>query len=258
MKPCAYFLSLLLLVLFSAQEVRAEPADSLQKGLDAFHAGEFEQSRRAFADALREHGPSAQLYYNHGLALQKSGDDGGAVLAYLRALALDPGQMQARSALDALAAEKKLAVPEPGLADGIIRWAGAGTAWTLGAVAGWIGLLAAGTAFFRRQNRLPWVLGAVLFLGTSGALLGVAATADPLLVSQSLGVIQGKNSVALRANPVEAAGALTNLPPGTVVEVLSERTPWVYVAVPGGKNGWLSRTDLALVVPGPDAQAPET
>lgn len=245
------------LFLLTPGNAPAQNSGPLEKGLEAFHAGNHEEARRAFTEALRQHGPAARLYFNQGLALQQGGDTGGAVLAYLRALVLEPSMPQAREALAELAAEKNLTLPVGGPADELIRRAGAGTVWTLGAVLGWIGVLAAGAAFFRARQRGLCITLAVVCLGVSGAFLGLALVGDPLLSGRTLGVVQGGEALPLRANPVEAAGAVTRVPPGTIMEILSERSPWAYVEIPGGKKGWLPMAGVASVVPGSEPGAGE-
>lgn len=65
-------------------------ASKLDDALSAYDAGDYSRSIEIYKDLMKEKGVSAPLLYNLGNAYVKTGDYGQAMLAYRRALNLDP------------------------------------------------------------------------------------------------------------------------------------------------------------------------
>lgn len=239
----------LAVVFAAAVFVSAARANPVQEGVEAFAAGDHAAASRSFQLALDQHGPSAQLYFNRGLAAWHAGEIPQAVVSLLRAEALDSSQKQASEVLAAVAAEKNLVLPQTSELAGFARRIGIGPLWVAGSMISWAAIFVLVLGLFREAKR-AWVLAgglALLLLGSG--LLGMASVSDPLFASRNLAVIESAKPVAARNNPVETAGTIENLPPGSVVGILSQRGNWAFCELPGGKEGWLGVDSLLAVFP---------
>lgn len=90
----------IILVLLSVSGIHAESAGLVQSADSAFTAGEFDKSARLYSEAIDSLGASADLYYNLGNAYYRTGKPGQAILAYERALRIDPTHTDARVNLE--------------------------------------------------------------------------------------------------------------------------------------------------------------
>jgi len=240
------------IVLFAAVALAvcaAAPESSNQDGIAALGGGDAAKAGRSFQLALDQHGPSAALYFNRGLAAMEAGEIPQAMVSFLRATALDPSQSEANSALRQLAMENNLLLPTPPAWVALARQIGVGPLWVMGSIFSWVAVIALGVAAFRSQRR-GWLLFAGVCLLTLGsASLAGAWLADPLVSERNWAVVDSTKPVAARSNPVETSGAVENLPPGSVIQILSERANWVYCVLPTGKNGWLTSEQILAVIP---------
>lgn len=76
-------------------------ADQLDQQADsAYSADRFEEAATLYRQAIDSYGPSAALYYNLGNSYYRLGAPGKAIVAYERALRIDPTFADARANLD--------------------------------------------------------------------------------------------------------------------------------------------------------------
>lgn len=88
-----------LILLIGTFAMRAESPLTAQAD-SAYNADEFRQAADMYLNVIQEEGPSAKLYYNLGNTYYRLGEMGNAILAYERALRLDPSDKDARNNLD--------------------------------------------------------------------------------------------------------------------------------------------------------------
>ena len=72
-------------------------ADGMQNEERSVRIQRFMESERLFQAALSEHGPTAALWTNIGTAALQAERPGAAILAYRRALILDPAYDRAKN-----------------------------------------------------------------------------------------------------------------------------------------------------------------
>lgn len=242
------FLCLTLGILLGISCLHAEETQSpFELGLTSLQQGDGGAAARSFQLAIDQGTASAEIYFNLGLAQEKAGELPNAVVSYLRAWALNPQQPEALQALEKLAKANNFSLPVVGRAQLVVQRMGTHALWIVGCLFTWAGVFALGVGIFHvTQRKLLITLGIVCLLGGSG-LLSIAYLGDPLLADQGLVVVNA--AVPIRSSPVDHASVLDNLRPGTVVEALSLRGKWTYVALPSGKKGWIQSENLLPVLP---------
>jgi tetratricopeptide (TPR) repeat protein len=194
----------------------------------------FRQARRLFADVAAAGSQSPELYTNLGNAALQSEQLGQAVLAYRRALRLEPAWVPR---------------PEPpGLLDSFFFWhhtLPASMRALLGALAFAVGalLLAASLRWERPTLRTLALLPGLLWLGLAGSLV-----LDRVQSDGQQAVLTANEAVARAADSALAPAALPEpLPGGTEVEVVGSRSPWLRVRLANGRDAWLPESSVTPI-----------
>jgi hypothetical protein len=203
------------------------------------------QSYRTAAAAAQEQGYSASALYNTANAYARAGKPGLAVLNYERASLLAPGDPDVnanlrfvREAAHVAAEPRRFIDPLAAVArPAVVAWLGLAGVVMMGA-----GLLAGFLAPRRRRTRrAAMVAGAALV----GFTLINAAVLWPQLHEA---VILNAASPA-RASPVPMGDPLFVLPEAETVRITAERDDFLLIRTRAGRTGWVSRANLAPVVP---------
>lgn len=248
----------------SARDRAREAVETYTRALDTAdrdaRLAAFQRAEHLFADVAKAGARSPELYTDLGNASLLAEDLGAAVLAYRRALLLDPDHP---SALQNLAHARSLLpawVPRPdppGLWDSFFSWRHAllpatrelAAALCFAAAA----LLVAASIRWRRAwLRTAALLPGVAWLSLLGSLAIEARAADapPAVVTAS-------EAVARAADSALAPAALPDpLPGGTEVVIVGRRSPWLRVRLADGHDAWLPESAVAAVAPLPEAVAP--
>lgn len=88
-----------IILLFGTFALRAE-SPLIAQADSAYNADDFRQAADMYLNVIQEEGPSAKLYYNLGNTYYRLGEMGNAIIAYERALRLDPSDKDVRNNLD--------------------------------------------------------------------------------------------------------------------------------------------------------------
>lgn len=209
-----------------------------------YDQGRFSEAKQEYEQLIEAGAANANVFYNLGNTNFRLGSPGVAVLAYERALALDPAHPEARANLALVRRQTGARLwPESWMRH---LFPGGREEWyvALAAVAAWGAVFSlTGLASSRRTEKTGLWLGA-----GAGAMIAVYAGAAVWFFGQSrsLGVVIAKEAEA-RLAPAESAGPAGKLPAGSQVRVLSERGDWVYCALPDASRGWLPQAALARV-----------
>jgi tetratricopeptide (TPR) repeat protein len=219
-------------------------ADDFTKANEAYAAGKFEEARRGYEEAIK-HGAHANAYFNQGNAFFRLKDAGRAVVAYERALLLQPNHPEAAANLKFVRSKTGAPVADEEwkekawryIAQPAAIWAGIGTAW--------IGLLVIGVAMLGRKSRTRLVLGVLLFVVGAGSVtalhLGQAELAK-------IAIVVAERSDA-RTEPADRAALAESLPAGSRVQVISAQGDWTYCSLPNGMRGWVPTKNIEPLVP---------
>jgi hypothetical protein len=192
-------------------------------------------------------GYSATGLYNLANSYARAGEPGLAVLNYERAQLLAPNDKDIEANLSlVLQSAKVLAEPHTRFervatiaAPRIIAWLG-----ILGMVLAGTGLLAG-----RISRRFRLVRGCAVAIG--GILVALTVCNGWVLWSKLHQGVVIANASAVRVSPVPMGEPLFVLPEAETVRMTDEHEDFVLVQTRNGRTGWISRANLAPVVPRP-------
>lgn len=88
-----------IILLFGTLAMRAE-SPLIAQADSAYNADDFRQAADMYLNVIQQDGPSVKLYYNLGNTYYRLGEMGNAIIAYERALRLDPSDKDVRNNLD--------------------------------------------------------------------------------------------------------------------------------------------------------------
>lgn len=240
---------------------RAEP-DLLARAIEAYTRAldtevrdrrleEFRRAERLFARVIESGVASPDLYTNLGNAALQAEHPGTAVLAYRRALRLDPDHPRALQNLEQARALLPAWVPRPesgGALDTFFFWhrtlsrgersIGAALSFALAA-----GLAAAAIRSRQAALRNLAVVPAAAWLALLASLLF-----DPGARLRNEAVVVGDEVVGRVADSALAPSPFpAPLPGGVEVLVLEERPPWARVRLADGRDTWVAASALARI-----------
>lgn len=238
-----FFTIPLLGIALSAHAV--SPADELfQRGIDTYQKGDFAMAAKWFGDCVTRQ-PSSGGWQNLGLAEWQNGRVGEAILAWERAIWLDPAQPAARANLQYARQAAQLESPMLAWHEMPSTWISV-NAWAwLGGVSLWLAVALIILPGLLRRPRSAWpqalaATGLAIFLLSLPAQLGAHTRAQ-------IGFVIGPGA-ALRLSPTHDAEIVMQLAPGETAR--GERVHGSYVFVRTSRSmGWLEHDRFALVCP---------
>lgn len=228
--------------------LRAAPAEpgSFARGNALYAEGKFADAAASYEVVVKRGEFSANLFYNLADAYYRTGDRGRAILNYQRALLLEPHHTEAAANLAFVRGHPSVPAADEGFGSRLDV-----DAWTwVAAGNGWLAVTALGAAVWRRRAR--WLF---LMLGLIGVAVG--ATAGWALYELDGGAKNPKRAVVLLDDarvlysPADNSKAVSVLPAGGEVRVLSEQGVWDYVQLGDGARGWMTADRIEKVVPPP-------
>lgn len=227
-----------------------------------------EQDHETFAQAVQDHkegkyddavrklsllalrpGVSPEVFYNMAVAQQKSGKPLEAALNYRRVLVLRPDFLQARRNLDVLNVEDGVPLPRWTWREDLAAIVRPELLMLLGVAIAWTGAFGFVIFLFKKERKgaLLFTAGAVFVIGSALGVTGYLS--EPRVTEASTALVMRGGGVTVRENPVDSARAVVRLPAGSAIQVLSERSGWVFCTLPDGGEGWIKRSDVEFVIP---------
>lgn len=232
------------------QEAVQEYHDGLNTTLKDRRLEHFRRAQRLFTQVIGEHGvENVDLYVNLGNAAHQATDLGSAILAYRRALAMEPGHRRATQNLSHARELLPDWIPRPKsrtLLDTFFFWRqtfslsarsfGASLAFALASL-----LLAAAIRWRWAWARNLALLPAVVWLGLTGLPAWTSDTNDEAVITGVEVVVHAADSTGAPARFAEA------LPGGTEVQIVEKRDGWVQIRLADSRDGWVRASSVTLI-----------
>ena len=211
----------------------------------------FRNAERLFARIAAGGASNPELYTNLGNAALQAEHLGAAVLAYRRALAIDPDHPRAVQNLEYVRTLLPDWVPKPepgGLLDSFFFWhktlarsdrsLGAAIAFAVAAL-----LLAAAVGFGQPALRTVAILPALVW---ASLIASVAVDVSGTRLDEA--VVIADETVARAADSALAPSTLpAPLPGGVEVRILERRSPWIRIRLANGRDAWVAESALMTV-----------
>jgi len=197
-------------------------------------------------------GYSAAALFNQANADARSGKTGPAILNYERALLLAPNDAD-------IAANLHFVRAKAGLPDAPENWFARSLTFARPNTLAWLGcfgMMLAGMSLIlvRRHPKRRLALRSLTIVGSLlfATAIGSAMTTWPKMNE----AVVITSETPARITPVSTAEAAFKLLAGETVMVCAEHQGFALVQTSAGRSGWVSRADLALVVPQSGIVAP--
>ncbi len=238
-------LSTILLLGLVAYALAISPGEiAFQRGMEAYGKRDFAGAAKWFADAVAEK-PSSGGWQNLGLATWQDGRVGEAILAWERAVWLDPAHPAARANLQFARKTAQLESPTHAWHEIPSTWLPANVWAWVGGVSLWVAVGLITLPGFLRRPKTSWAQalaasGLAVFLISLPAQIGAHTRTE-------IGFVIGPGA-ALRLSPTKDAETVMQLAPGEPAR--RERVQGNYVLVRTSRSlGWLESDQFALVCP---------
>ncbi|MBW2228967.1 MAG: hypothetical protein JRH17_01185 [Deltaproteobacteria bacterium] len=211
----------------------------------------FSRAEQLFAAAGASGVRNADLQTNLGNAALQNERLGTAIVAYRRALLLDPGHARARQNLDhtrGLLPDWVPTPPEAGVLDSFFFWQRAlsrDARETLAAAAFAAAalLVAASILLGRVSTRWGALACTLVWLGMLASL-----AFDPTRDAARHAVVVVPDVSARAADSINAPRRFSEpLPDGTELEVLEDRGGWLHIQLHNGRDGWITASSIERI-----------
>jgi hypothetical protein len=253
--------SLLILSFVSAvvlTRLHADPVSQAQAAAESLRSGHpidaSSRYRTLLTDPVFRTAGSPELWYNLGLAEEKSANSAVASLCYRRALLLDPTFTPAQRQLETVLVT--LALPAPsGWHESVRQALHPEFLIVAGSIIGWVGVFGIILFVFLAPRR-KFAIGAVIVLviiGHGAAVLGTLV--DPRRVAAEKAVVTAKKAPVLHVTPADSGSPGGTLTPGLLVSVLSRNGAWWYVSGGPGLTGWIPSDTVTPLLPAVSSSA---
>ncbi|MFL2936519.1 MAG: tetratricopeptide repeat protein [Myxococcota bacterium] len=250
------------LAILIASPALSQTDETLNEALTAYAEGmqsedrdiriqRFTEAERLFRASLESNGASAALWTNLGNAALQAERPGSAILAYRRALILDPAYARAKKNLDHARERMPDWVPTPasgGLFDTFFFWHNtlAGSTRATLAVLSFTGLclLLSGSLLLR----LPLLRYPAFLFGLIWVALIASALVDPSRSAHLEAVVTVPEAQVRAADSINAPLRFgQSLPEGAEVRILEDRGGWLHIELQNGRDGWLTQNQVKRV-----------
>ena len=255
-------LAISVLVFAAAAWAENEPDDMLEKAIASYgralesgdrdaRLADFRRAQRIFGALVDGGAENAALQTNLGNAALQAEDLGHAILAYRRALLLDPSHSRARQNL--IHARSLLAdwVPRPaegGVLDTFFFWHEATSRAARSRIAA--ACFALACLGFSVATLMRSALPRFVAIPAACAWLAlmVSLAFDPARAARDEGVVVASEATARSADSINAPGRFAEpLPAGSEVKILEDRGGWIHIELHNGRNAWLVASNVKRV-----------
>ena len=243
--------AMLLVTVVNAQTA----ATVFDQGNQAFEKGDFSKAIQQYEAILESGQYSSDLYFNLGNAYYRQGQLPQSILAYERALRLEPyhaGSSQNLSMVRLEVQEEVAPAPVFFLQLWWQEWQyrlSEGTWLGLAILLFWLsgaGFIVWQRAKERDQRKWGFVGGSIAFaIALLPLVTGLSVQKNANSLSD-LGIIM-EEGISLQSAPSERSPALRRVYPGSRIEILEEKESWFKVQLNSGEEGWVMASSFERV-----------
>jgi len=254
----------ILWICLAAPVIAATPGETLEQAIAVYARAQdatgreerlagFRQAQRLFEHAASQGVHSADLYTNLGNAALQAERLGPAILAYRRALALDPDQARASQNLHHARSLLPAWVPRPepeGTLESFFFWRHLLSRDEQTAIAAYAFLVAALLLALSIRWRSPLArnLAIMPLLAWLGLLVSIAMAARTGETAQA--VLVADETIARAADSSNAPVRFAEpLPGGTEVSICELREHWAQIVLANGRDAWVARGTVEQIEP---------
>ena len=238
----------------SVDTAKSQQGDSSETAAAAYAKGDYQQAAECYTKLLKV-GESAELYYNLGNCEYRLGNITQSIIAYERALRLNPGDSDTRYNLQFLRGktiDKVVPVDEMFF----VTWYHSLQnlmsidAWAILAVSAFVLALILILAYLFGSNIL------LRKIGFFGALVGLLIFVLGLLFAYQRKVALSEHNIAIvltptlnvKATPAESSSDAFVIHEGTRLTITdSSMNAWYGVRLDDGKEGWLPKNSVEVI-----------
>lgn len=242
------------LVNASVDTAKSQQGDSSETAAAAYAKGDYQQAAECYTKLLKV-GESAELYYNLGNCEYRLGNITQSIIAYERALRLNPGDSDTRYNLQFLRGktiDKVVPVDEMFF----VTWYH--SLQNLMSIDAWA-ILAVSAFVLALMLILAYLFGSNILLrkiGFFGALVGLLIFVLGLLFAYQRKVALSEHNIAIvltptlnvKATPAESSSDAFVIHEGTRLTITdSSMNAWYGVRLDDGKEGWLPKNSVEVI-----------
>ncbi len=228
---------LLVLGIGGSMALQAAP-DPFEAANEAYQRGDFAAAQSDYEALVADGELAANLFYNLGNTYYRTDKKGAAMLAYERALALQPSHPEAAANLSLLRNETGARIFPPGpLWERALAWPEQFTnrrAIWVAAFGFWLFCVSLAPRLWRRPGSMLGALVGLILLGWFGGSAFWSERQPPVWI------VTGPRA-EVRMEPADNSKLATTLPTGSQVRLLLDRGEWLYVLLPNQVRGWIHR-----------------
>ena len=259
--PCLLFLLALACDSAPAWASDSDPRAQLEQALADYAKAQAESDREArlagfkraeqgFAALIEDGAETPSLYTNLGNAALQAGHAGQAVVAYQRALRLDPGSTTAHQNLAHVRSLLPAWVPRPGSADSteaLFAYRRIPVQARSLAAAGCFALAALSLVLSARRREGAW-RGLAMLSGLAWLALLASVVLDGRGAQSRAAVLTAEETPARSADSALAPLAFPEpLPPGVEVEQLEVRGDFARIRLANGRDVWVRSSSVTPI-----------
>lgn len=232
----------------------AQAQESLTQANEAYAQEDYIKAIELYEQTAREHGVSADLYYNLGNAYYKHNEFAKAILNYERALLLNPGDEDARFNLDMANTHIVDKIDPVGRfflsvwIDSLRSFLSSNTWAVIGIVTFLLFIVGCYLYLFSRSVRIKKIgfFGGIVILLISVMSNWFAWGLSEKMENRDAAIVFAA-TVSVKSSPAESGTDLFVLHEGTKVLIMSKVGEWFEVKISDGNRGWLPASSIEII-----------
>lgn len=221
-----------------------------------YEKGEFKKAADTYSALLEAHGHSATIYYNLGNCYYRMQMTGAAILAYERALLLEPGNEDIAYNLELANRRTRDVIETRPESLFTIGWRNLTTAtharaWGIWAIIlFWLAL--AGWMLYQLPKFRAWqrigFFSALVCLTFGVICLSAAIGRNRYDAQNDFGIVMSPSAI-IKSEPSETSTNLALVHEGFKFALVQHSTDWTEIRMPDGTKGWVLNQDFTKIDP---------